>query len=237
MAGRRERPRCRPRTKLPYCKASAALYLPQMSWRWARCHLWTWSLEFLCSRITRRRERESVCCEKHRLGKIYFNLPNARAGLLTFSDWYFPRNSMKSLRNSITEAHLTDGDYTQQDCRSEKSEQICEKLKSTQTSERVEGLDRQTRRITEHNSRRRSKHASSSLQRFSDRCYLLKKSYREKRKAFPEGRRGFKAINGICCVWSSAFGRMTTENPKQTLALSALLLKHNLCIKKNKQLF
>lgn len=233
MAGRQEGPRCRPRTKLPYCKASAALYLPQMSWRWARCHLCTWSLEFLCSRITRRRGRESVCCEKHRLGKIYFNLPNARAGLLTFSDWYFPRNSMKSLRKSITEAHLTDGDYAQQDARSEKSEQIYEKLKSTQTSERVEGVDRQTRRIAEHNSRRRSKHASSSLQRFSHRCCLLKKCFRENRKA----RRGLKAINGICCVWSSAFGRMTTENPKQTWVLSALLLKHTLCIKKQEEIF
>lgn len=58
---------------------------------------------------------ESGCWEKHRPEKIYFNLPNASAGLLTFSNWYFPRNSIVSLHNSIIEP-LIDSDYTQHDC-------------------------------------------------------------------------------------------------------------------------
>lgn len=56
------------------------------------------------------------CWEKHRPEKIHFNLPNANAGLLTFSNWYFPWNSTVSLHNSIIEPHLIGSDYTQHDC-------------------------------------------------------------------------------------------------------------------------
>lgn len=53
--------------------------------------------------------------KKHRPEKIHFNLPNASAGLLTFSNWYFPWNSIVSLYNSIIQP-LVDSDYTQHDC-------------------------------------------------------------------------------------------------------------------------
>lgn len=59
---------------------------------------------------------ESGCWEKHRPEKIHFNLPNARAGLLTFSNWYFPWNSIGCLHNFIIKPHLIASDYAQHDC-------------------------------------------------------------------------------------------------------------------------
>lgn len=96
----------------------------------------------LCLKGEGRRGVSCGCWEKHRPEKIHFNLPNASAGLLTFSNWYFPWNPMVSLHNSIIEPHLIGSDYTQRDCSHRESWVYISQ--TTQTSENLEGLDRQT---------------------------------------------------------------------------------------------
>ncbi len=85
---------------------------------------------------------ESGCWEKHRPEKIHFNLPNASAGLLTFSNWYFPWNSIVSLHNSIIEPHLIDSDYTQQDCSHGDIWVYISPLQCIWESERIKQTDR-----------------------------------------------------------------------------------------------
>lgn len=87
---------------------------------------------------------ESGCWEKHRPEKIHFNLPNARAGLLTFSNWYFPWNSIGSLHNFIIKPHLIASDYAQHDCsHTEIWVYVFIKSANTETFENVERLERQ----------------------------------------------------------------------------------------------
>lgn len=125
---------------------------------------------------------ESGCREKHRPEKIHSNLPNASTELLTFSNWYFPWNSVVSLHNSIIEPHLIDSDYTHSRLLTQRNPSIC--ITSANYTQ-IWGAKkiRQTDRCSTSSAGRGNKHSPVSfstwlhrrLQRFSWRCYLLKK--------------------------------------------------------------
>lgn len=66
-------------------------------------------------RVNTRGGGDPTAEEKHWLEKIHFNLPNAGSGLVTFTDWYFPSNSIVSLSHSVKDL-LTSSDYRERVC-------------------------------------------------------------------------------------------------------------------------